>query len=282
MLHHYSSQCKINLGLEILSKRKDGYHNINTVFYKLNEPHDEVIIEEAGSFSFTSTGHNIPNDENNIVVKAFALCAETTGVELPKLHIDLQKNVPSGAGLGGGSANGAAAIQIFSEHCQKLSGKQKFGIAKKLGADVPVFLFHSDAAIAAARGDELSPMSLHLSWPILIIQLKDTFISTAKAYTMLRIKERAKQTDYREVLKTITEPSIWRDVIVNDFEEVAFSLHPILFSLKRSLYDCGAEYALMSGSGSAFFAIFKNQQKASEAREKLLTEYPESTVYLSQ
>ena len=277
----YPSPCKINLGLEILSKRDDGYHNINTVFYKLDEPQDELIVEETDSFRFTSSDHNIPNDENNIVVKAFALCSKSAGIEMPKLHIHLRKNIPSGAGLGGGSADAATAIKIFTEQAAKLPDEQIFEIAKKLGADVPFFLFNSQAAIATGIGDKLLPISFHVAYPILIIKLKDTFISTAKAYSMLRIKQREYQTDFNEILHSIKEPHLWNGIITNDFEEVAFAIHPALFSLKQCLYKYGAEFALMSGSGSAFFAIFKDHDKANEAREKLLTDYPGSDVYLS-
>lgn len=282
MQYSYLSPCKINIGLEILSKRDDGYHNINTVYYKLNEPHDELVVEDAEGFHFTTTDHNIPNDENNIVVKAIRMCAEFAKVEMPKLRIHLRKNIPSGAGLGGGSGNAATAMKIFSEHCNKLSQEHMFDIAKKLGADVPFFLFHADAAIAAGVGDKLLPINLKVKYPLLVIKLKDTFISTAKAYAMLRMTNRITPTNYKVVLKSITEPIGWRNIIVNDFEEVAFAIHPILFSLKRSLYDFGAEFALMSGSGSAFFAIFKNSASANEAREKLLTDYPETSVFISQ
>ncbi len=278
----YPSPCKINLGLEILSKRGDGYHNINTIFYKLDEPHDELIIEEADSFRFTSSDQNIPNDENNIVVKAIALCSKSAGIEIPKLHLHLRKHIPSGAGLGGGSADAATAIKIFSEHAAKLSEEQMFVVARKLGADVPFFLFHSQAAIASGIGEKLLPIGFHISFPTLIIKLNDTFISTAKAYTMLRIKDREKQTDFYEILNSIKEPHLWNGIITNDFEEVAFALHPGLFSLKQCLYKYGAEFALMSGSGSAFFAIFNDHDKANEVREKLLTEYPGSDVYLSE
>ncbi len=282
MEQSYLSRCKINIGLEILSKREDGYHNINTVFYKLNEPHDELVIDKTDSFHFSSSDRNIPNDENNIVVKALAFCAESSGIEMPKLHIHLRKNIPSGAGLGGGSADAATAIKIFSDHCKRLSQEKMFHIAGKLGADVPFFLFHSDTAIAAGIGGKLLPVHLKIKYPILIVKLKDTFISTAKAYSMLRLTERVIPTNYPEIFKSIPEPIAWRNIIVNDFEDVAFALHPILFSLKRSLYDFGAEFALMSGSGSAFFAIFRNERIANEAREKLLTDYPETSVFISQ
>ncbi|MFI5264529.1 MAG: 4-(cytidine 5'-diphospho)-2-C-methyl-D-erythritol kinase [Candidatus Kapaibacterium sp.] len=278
----YLSPCKINLGLEILAKREDGYHNINTVFYKLNEPHDEFIVESSESFHFSTAGHNIPNDENNIVVKAMSLCADTAGIEMPKLHIHLRKNVPTGAGLGGGSADAATAIRIFSENYKHLPQEKMFEIARKLGADVPFFLFHSDAAVAAGVGDKLLPINLKIKNPILIINMKDTFISTAKAYSMLRLTDRPMGTNYSDLFRNMNEPQQWRNIIVNDFEEVAFAMHPILFSLKRSLYDYGAEFALMTGSGSAFFAIFRNERLAKEAREKLLTDYPETSVFISQ
>jgi 4-diphosphocytidyl-2-C-methyl-D-erythritol kinase len=277
----YSSPCKINLGLEILSKREDGYHNINTVFYKLHEPHDEIVIETADSFSFTTDRVDIPSDENNIVVKAMQFCSGVAGVALPNLHIHLKKNIPSGAGLGGGSANAATAIKIFSEHCRKLTNHDMFSIARSLGADVPFFLFHSDTAIASDIGDTLLPIAFQLPNPILVIKLADTFIPTAQAYKMLNLKHRTAPTDFRKILQDHKEPRQWEGIITNDFEEVAFALHPALFSLKQCLYKYGAEFALMSGSGSAFFAIFKDEGTAKQVHEQLLTDYPGSDVYLS-
>ncbi|MDP4219370.1 MAG: 4-(cytidine 5'-diphospho)-2-C-methyl-D-erythritol kinase [Bacteroidota bacterium] len=282
MENSYHSPCKINIGLEVLSKRDDGYHNINTVFYKLNEPHDEITVQESEFFRFTSLGHDVPSDENNIVVKAIALCSEFAGVELPQLHLYLGKHIPSGAGLGGGSANAATAIRIFSERCKSLTQKQMLEIGRKLGADVPFFLFNSQAAVARGIGDKLLPITFHMAFPILIIKLKDVFISTAKAYSMLRIKDRNVPTDFTVVLTKAPDPRSWRDIIVNDFEEVAFALHPNLFSLKERLYESGAEFAQMSGSGSAFFGIFKDRHAAGAAHEKLLSDYPGSSVFLSQ
>jgi 4-diphosphocytidyl-2-C-methyl-D-erythritol kinase len=277
----YSSPCKINLGLEVLSKRDDGYHNINTVFHKLHEPHDELIVEGAKAFAFSCDNNEVPTDENNIIAKAMRLCSEDSNINEPQIHIHLKKNIPNAAGLGGGSADAATAIKIFSEHCTYLSQKQQLEIARKLGADVPFFLFHSDTAIATEIGDKLVPLSFQLTKPVLIIKLKDTFVSTAKAYEMLRIKNREKATNFVEVFSSMKEPQQWQNIITNDFEEIAFALHPILFSLKRSLYESGAEFALMSGSGSAFYGIYGTIEQANAAREKLLTEYRGCQVYLS-
>jgi 4-diphosphocytidyl-2-C-methyl-D-erythritol kinase len=278
----YRSPCKINLGLEVLSKREDGFHNINTVFYKLFEPHDELVTDQAENFHFSTNSGNIPNDDNNIVVKALHLCVQTARIELPNIRLHLEKNIPSAAGLGGGSADAATAIKLFSEQCKQLTREEIFSIGKKLGADVPFFLFHSDTAIASEIGDKLHPISFHIPFPIIIIQLRNTYISTAKAYEMLRIKKRPAQTDFEGIFANMKSPHSWQGIITNDFEEIAFALHPILFSLKRSLYDLGAEFALMSGSGSAFYGIYENQEKALLAREKLLTDYRQSQVYLYQ
>ena len=282
MFQTYTSPCKINLGLEILSKRDDGHHNINTVFYKLQEPHDELVVENAEHFRFTTTDYNIPNDENNIIVKAITLCAESTELKMPGLHIHLRKQIPSGAGLGGGSANAATAIKIFHDHCMLISKAQQHKIAVKLGADVPFFLELTGAMNASGIGELLTPIDLVINFPILIVKLHNTFISTAKAYSMLRLKERSVPTNYAEVFRNKPDPRSWKEVVTNDFEEVAFALHPILFSLKRSLYDLGADFALMSGSGSAFYGVFNDVETAINTREKLLIEFPGSVVYLSQ
>ncbi|MEP7234949.1 MAG: hypothetical protein ABI778_06605, partial [Ignavibacteriota bacterium] len=255
----------------------------NTVFYKVYEPHDRIIVRDSDEFSFSSDGVPLPTDGDNIVVKAITLCSERfLGGEMPKFTMELKKSVPIGAGLGGGSANAAAAIQIFSEFAKKLSKEEMFNVARTLGADVPFFLFHSDAAIAAGIGDELLPINLKINMPILIAQIAGTSISTAMAYNELKIAHRLAPTNFQDRFRTASDPQQWRNFIVNDFEDVAFSSHPILRSLKQSLYDFGAEFALMSGSGSAFFAIYKTSEHAELAREKLLTDYPETSVFISR
>ena len=178
-------------------------------------------------------------------------------------------------------ANASTANNIFSRVHREVSQEQKKQIAKQLGADVPFLREKPESMAAGGIGEILSPVQLHISHPILIVKLKDAFISTVKAYSMLRITNREKQTDYGEIFRNMPEPSKWRDHLVNDFEEVAFGMHPVLFSLKQGLYKSGAEFALMSGSGSALFAIYADKATAQSAHEKLLRDYPDSTVFLS-
>ena len=280
MQQTYVSCCKINLGLEVLNRREDGFHDINTVFYKVSEPHDEFLVEASDGFHFSTSEKSIPDDESNIVVRAFMACSEAAGIKMPNLRIYLRKHVPSGAGLGGGSADAATAIKIFKDHCAAIPGQEAQRIAVQLGADVSFFMGEAQAMVGSGIGEQLQKIELTFSSTILLIKIKEAFISTANAYALLRLKSREKPTDFADVLK-LRSPSQWQHVITNDFEEVAFAIHPILFTLKQRLYEFGADFALMSGSGAAFFAMFANRVSALSAREKLLTDFPGCAVFIS-
>ncbi|MEI8134800.1 MAG: 4-(cytidine 5'-diphospho)-2-C-methyl-D-erythritol kinase [bacterium] len=280
MTQQFISPCKINLGLEVLRKRADGYHELNTVFLKVQAPHDTLHIQESNSFLFTSNDTNIPTNDDNLVVRAFKLCALESSNQLPNVHIHLEKQIPTGAGLGGGSGDAATAIKMYSSCVRELTSVQQFEIAKRLGADVPFFLQEDTAMVAGGIGDILTPITFALNHPLLIVSLKQLPISTADAYSKLRLIEHRLPTELTRIIQS-KPVSDWRDRIINDFEEVAFGIHPILKPLKSSLYRYGAAFALMSGSGSAFFAIFESQEVLMDAHEKILIEYPSASVYHS-
>ncbi len=261
----YCSFCKINLGLEVLRKRDDGYHDINTLFFQLNDPYDIFTVTESDKYELTVSGSSIASDSSNLVTKAFQRCAEFAGVPLPNLKIELQKQVPHGAGLGGGSADAAKAIEIFSELVVELDPMKQMEIAASLGADVPFFLLIHNAAVASGKGDVLDPMTIELENPIVIVKPTDISISTAEAYKALQLEDRA-PTDF---LEAIEQPlSNWRTIIMNDFEKPAFNWHSTLKSLKQQLYDNGAGFALMSGSGSSLFGVYPDSVTAEKAIEE--------------
>lgn len=258
----YQSPCKINFGLEVLSKREDGYHNINTVFYRLDSPSDKLRVSLSDSFHLSVSDTAIPTDSSNLITKVIQRCSDLKETPLPGIEINLEKNVPFGAGLGGGSADAATAIEIFSDWVTPLTAKEKFEIARSIGADVPFFLMHSYAAVASGIGDVLAPIDFRLVYPMIVVKPKDIVIPTIEAYNRLTLQKRI-PTDLASAIRLPIEE--WRGTIFNDFESVAFEMQPTLQKIKESLYESGASFALMSGSGSAFFGIYASQEKAQKA-----------------
>jgi 4-diphosphocytidyl-2-C-methyl-D-erythritol kinase len=268
----YHSCCKINLGLEVLGKRADGYHDLNTLFFRLDNPFDVFTVTRSDAYELVISGSSIASDSSNLVTKAFQRCSDFAGIGLPKVKIELQKRVPHGAGLGGGSADAAKAIEIFSELVVELAPEVKMQIASSLGADVPFFLLSGNAAVASGKGDVLEPAAIDSKYPIVIVKPTDISIPTADAYKALQLTDRT-PTNF---IEAISAPlSTWRDTITNDFEAAAFEWHPMLKQLKQQLYDNRAEFALMSGSGSSLFGVYTDSEIAEKAvkefqKDKLL------------
>jgi 4-diphosphocytidyl-2-C-methyl-D-erythritol kinase len=261
----YHSCCKINLGLEVLGKRADGYHDLNTLFFRLDNPFDVFTVTRSDAYELVISGSSIASDSSNLVTKAFQRCSDFAGIGLPKVKIELQKRVPHGAGLGGGSADAAKAIEIFSELVVELAPEVKMQIASSLGADVPFFLLSGNAAVASGKGDVLEPAAIDSKYPIVIVKPTDISIPTADAYKALQLTDRT-PTNF---IEAISAPlSTWRDTITNDFEAAAFEWHPMLKQLKQQLYDNRAEFALMSGSGSSLFGVYTDSEIAEKAVEE--------------
>ncbi len=266
----YHSRSKINLGLEVLSKRKDGYHNINTLFYRLDSPSDILRVSVSNTFQLSVNDLSVANDSSNLIVKAIERCSQLKAIALPGIEISLEKYVPIGAGLGGGSADAATAIEIFSDWVSPLTPKEKFEIARSIGADVPFFLMHSYAALASGIGDVLIPIDFKLNYPMVLLKPKTLSIPTDKAYQMIELSNEKKATDlYMATQLPIEE---WDGLIRNDFEEVAFTIEPSLAHIKERLISSGATFSLMSGSGSAFFGIYQTLEQATKAYEMFRAE----------
>lgn len=252
---------KINLGLNIVSKRPDGYHNLETVFYPI--PLTDALEIKYMDEKFPSespcdlkiTGNDVDcNEEDNLVIKAYQLLA--ADFQLPRVHAHLVKRIPTQAGLGGGSSDAAYMIRLLDERFRLNIGIPEMErYAAKLGADCAFFIT-ADPSYAEGIGDVLMPADVPgagLGGYYLAVVKPSVAVSTRDAYTAIVPKTPAKCC--RDIVRQPIET--WKDELVNDFEAPIFAMHPELAAIKQSLYDAGAVYAAMSGSGSALFGIFR-------------------------
>ena len=242
--------CKINLGLRILRKRADGYHDLSTVFYPL--PLKDVLeMVHSPAPAFTSYGIPIPGDDN-ICEKAYQLL-KADFPTLPELHIHLYKNIPIGAGLGGGSADGAFTLLALNRQFHLgLDTPRLLDYAAKLGSDCPFFILNTPC-LGGGRGEKLEPIPLDLNAYRFVLVNPGIHISTARAFALCTPRE--EDTSLRDIVGSPVPT--WREHLYNDFEEPIFQLHPELRSIKETLYAEGAVYASLTGSGSSFYGIFK-------------------------
>ncbi len=247
---------KINLGLFIERKREDGYHDISTVFYPIPLC-DAVEVVRAETTELFTYGNRVDcPPEKNLVMKAYRMLAEE--FSLPPVAIHLYKHIPDGAGLGGGSSDATAVARILNS--MFALGLDDEGIArrvKRLGADCPFFAYNRPMT-ARGIGDVLSPVEVDLRGKTMVVVKPDVSVPTAAAYAGVTPKMPA--TDIAALIAMPVEK--WKDSLVNDFEASIFPQHPQLAALKQSLYDAGALYASMSGSGSAIFGIFGSDNLA--------------------
>ena len=254
---------KINLGLNIVSKRPDGYHNLETVSYTI--PLTDALEIKYMDEKFPSespcdlkiTGNDVDcNEEDNLVIKAYQLLA--ADFQLPRVHAHLVKRIPTQAGLGGGSSDAAYMIRLLDERFRLNIGIPEMErYAAKLGADCAFFIT-ADPSYAEGIGDVLMPADVPgagLGGYYLAVVKPSVAVSTRDAYAAIVPKTPAKCC--RDIVRQPIET--WKDELVNDFEAPIFAMHPELAAIKQSLYDAGAVYAAMSGSGSALFGIFREQ-----------------------
>lgn len=254
---------KINLGLNIVSKRPDGYHNLETVFYPI--PLTDALEIKYMDEKFPSespcdlkiTGNDVDcNEEDNLVIKAYQLLA--ADFQLPRVHAHLVKRIPTQAGLGGGSSDAAYMIRLLDERFRLNIGIPEMErYAAKLGADCAFFIT-ADPSYAEGIGDVLMPVDVPgagLGGYYLAVVKPSVAVSTRDAYAAIVPKTPTKCC--RDIVRQPIET--WKDELVNDFEAPIFAMHPELAAIKLSLYDAGAVYAAMSGSGSGLFGIFREQ-----------------------
>lgn len=260
----YLCSAKINLGLEVLRKREDGYHELNTLFVRVDEPHDEIEVRTARDFKLTCSDPDLSTNGSNLIVKAVMNFIKVFERSLPPLHLQLNKSIPMGAGLGGGSSNAAAALEICNDYFgQPIDETGMMAIGRDIGADVPFFASGYRAAIGTGIGDILREVELPLQCAILVVKPESISISTSEAYSNISIGN-GHATD---LLAAVTSGA-WQN-IRNDFETAIFPLAPELPRIKSALLDVGAFYASMSGSGSAIYGLFNDDNTLMSAAEKM-------------
>jgi 4-diphosphocytidyl-2-C-methyl-D-erythritol kinase len=260
---------KINIGLEILNKRTDNYHNINTIFHKICLA-DELVIENSEKFEFIFNSDLQIAQEKNIVYKAILEFMKIHNLSELPLRITVNKNIPAGGGLGGGSTDAAAVLKGLSQFFgfDNQSG-ELIKTATILGSDIPFFLLENNSAIGKNRGEKLISLDLHLPYHILLI-MPGIHISTAAAYQSLqRTSKKITETNFEKLIDTILEkPEEIRHIFKNNFELPVFKMYPELTQIKKKLYDTGAFFASMSGSGSTMYGFYYDTQTAKDAVEK--------------
>lgn len=261
---------KINIGLNILAKRKDGFHNLSTLFYPIVDLYDVLTFELSDKFNFTCNSNSVPNDDSNIVVKAKILLEKISDKKINVL-INLNKNIPSQAGLGGGSSDAAATLISLNEMFQLgLDYRNLNELALQLGSDVPFFI-KSKPAIGTSRGEILEFIDLEITEPLLIVYPKIN-ISSKEAFQ--NIVSNISDIDFHSLIeKEKLDYDFVRSKVKNDFEKFVFAKYPEIEELKSQLYQDGALFALMSGSGSSVYGIFKDINSAKTAKNKLTKNY---------
>lgn len=269
---------KINLGLNVVEKRPDGYHNLQTVFYPV--PIKDALEVQQMDEGFPSdvdcdlkvTNIAIEGDEQrNLVVRAYLLLKQDFPT-LPRIHTHLWKGIPTQAGMGGGSSDCAYMIRLLNALFDlQLSDEQMIQYAARLGADCAFFI-KSEPCYAEGIGEKMQPIGLDLSeWYIGVVR-PDIPVPTKEAFS--RIHPHYPQVCPKEAVMQPVET--WRETLVNDFEESVFALHPEIGAVKEQLYKMGATYAAMSGSGSALFGLFK------ERPDTLSRQFPDMFTFCSR
>lgn len=247
--------CKINIGLRVVRKREDGYHDLETIFYPVYGLHDELEVEIADEFAFVQEGLTVDcSPTDNLIYKTYARMRERYP-QIGNVKITFKKNIPFGAGLGGGSSDAAhTAIALNEIFSLGLTKEQLAAEVRPLGADCPFFIYNTPC-YAEGIGDELSPMSLDLSGLRLVMIKPNCGVSTKEAYAGI-VRHPEVEGQIKQALvegKSLTDMC---PLLINDFEQTVFPIHPEIATIKKRLQDAGALYAAMSGSGSTVFGLF--------------------------
>lgn len=248
------ANCKINLGLDILRRREDGFHDLETVMIPVTELYDVITVERADEVQFVQTGIAVDcPPEKNLCLRAYELVR--SHCQVPPVRITLDKRVPFGAGLGGGSSDASTVILALNEEFKLgLSIEQMVEMAAALGSDTAFFI-ENRVQLCTGRGEIMHPIDLDLSG-LWLVAIKPPFgVSTAEAYSGVRPAIPARSL----VERLADDRSTWQAQIVNGFEPHIFAAHTRLAELKQTLLDSGAIYAAMSGSGSALFGLFESR-----------------------
>lgn len=256
--------CKINLGLRVIHKRKDGYHDLETIFVPVYALHDELEVEVSDRFSFTQEGIAVdcPADDN-LIIRCYRLMT-SRHPQIGNVSVRFRKNIPFGAGLGGGSSDAAHMAVALNELFELgLSKEQLAEEVKPLGADCPFFIYNTPC-YAEGIGDKLTPVDLDLNGIRIVLVKPEEGVSTREAYSGITTHpEAAGQIKSFFCQNRSLRSFSGSGPFINDFEETVFPKHPVIGYIKKRLLDAGAFYACMSGSGSTVFGLFKNDTESS-------------------
>ena len=276
--------CKINLGLRVIHKRKDGYHDLETIFVPVYALHDELEIEVSDRFSFIQEGIAVDcPEDNNLIIRCYRLMTSRYP-QIGNVSVRFRKNIPFGAGLGGGSSDAAHMAVALNELFELgLSKEQLAEEVKPLGADCPFFIYNTPC-YAEGIGDLLTPIDLELKGIRIVMIKPDEGVSTREAYSGIT-KHQEVEGQIKSIFLQRSGPYSFSPkdghFFINDFEETIFPKHPIIGQIKKRLLDAGAFYASMSGSGSTVFGLFKhNPEGRTDARLALLKDEFASMVLL--
>ena len=271
--------CKINIGLRVVRKREDGYHDLETIFYPVYGLHDELEVEEVNDienqgYTFIQEGLAVDcQAEDNLIIKCYLRMKDKYS-QIKGVRIKFKKNIPFGAGLGGGSSDAAhMAIALNEIFHLGLNREQLAHEVRPLGADCPFFIYNTPC-YAEGIGDQLTPIPLDLSNLRLVMIKPQCGVSTREAYSGIRLSDPSDMPN----LSDTSDLAALLNHATNDFEHTVFALHPELADIKKRLLDAGAIYAAMSGSGSTIFGLFPtlncqlNPEGRTDAQLRLLHE----------
>ena len=258
-----NSYAKINLGLHVLNKRQDEYHNIITVFQEIDFC-DQISIEKSDDFIF-ETNVDWLDKKNNTCIQAFNATKEKFP-NISNIKINLIKNIPPGAGLGGGSSNGTSALKGINElFALKMSHDDLIELSKKISADSPFFV-NGGLQVGEGTGGDLSPVESHLNGVYILLVMPDIKIDTKNAYKKCLLKDKT-NIKFAGMLDELKNYDLSSELFYNDFEVYVFTTHPEIGKIKLTILDLGAKYASLSGSGSTVFGIFSNKKDALKAHQ---------------
>jgi 4-diphosphocytidyl-2-C-methyl-D-erythritol kinase len=252
---------KINIGINITARRPDGYHNIETIFHPVRIV-DALEALPGKELTFKASGLGIPGrTEDNLCIKAYHLIKKD--YDIPPVNFCLHKHIPIGAGLGGGSADAAFFIKLVDRQFSLgLSTEKMLDYARQLGADCAFFI-ESKPVFAYEKGDRFEPVSVDLSKYHIALAMPPAHVSTSEAYR--GVKPAQPKQSLKELIALPLEE--WKNCIKNDFEESVFKNHPAIRGVKAAMYEAGAVYASMSGSGASVFGIFNEKPDLSVLEE---------------
>ena len=271
-----NAPAKINIGLNIVSKRNDGFHNLETFFYPIYDLNDKIIFEKNKNFIFDSNNSELVRDPDNLILKAHSIIEKSINKKLP-IKITLMKNIPIGAGLGGGSSDAAATLLGLNEIFELGIPLTKLSqLALQLGSDVPYFI-SAKPAVGYSRGEILHISEMYIDKPILIVN-PGIHVSTKSAFQFITPKGSSFNYNYFLENDKI-DFNYLSKYLTNDFEEYVFSEYPKIEEIKIIMNSNDALFTLMSGTGSTVYAIFDNYGKAEKVLDKLPDNY---FTFLSQ